>query len=169
VRVVTLARGTESHVHGDAPWLLGGVKSLSYAPNMAALREATRRGAEDVIWVARDGVVLEAPTATVVWARGSQFATTPTGATGILAGTTMDALFAAAGADGRDVAVETIRAEDLAGADAIWLVSAVRGVTEVVELDGRARAPHPNLTGRLKAYAGFAAAFVPGGRGAPGL
>jgi 4-amino-4-deoxychorismate lyase len=157
VRAVTLARGTDADTFTDAPWLLGGVKSLSYALNMAAQREAVRRGAEDALWVASDGTVLEAPTATVVWAVGNRLATTPTGATGILAGTTMAALFDGAAAAGAEVGVDTIRADDLTATDGIWLVSAVRGVAEVVELDGTARARQPERTARYNAYAGFQA------------
>lgn len=155
VRAVTLSRGTEADSHADAPWLLGGVKSLSYAVNLAALREAVRRGAEDVVWVTRDGTVLEAPTAAVVWAQGSRLATTPTGASGILAGTTMAALFDRARADGHEVAVETITAGDLRCADGVWLVSAVRGVAAVVELDGTGFPAQAELTRRLNGYAGF--------------
>jgi 4-amino-4-deoxychorismate lyase len=155
VRVITLDRGTDSDTFADAPWLLGGVKALSYALNMAALREAVRRGAEDVVWVSRDATVLEAPTATVVWARGPRLATTPVGASGILAGTTMAALFDGARADGHDVAAATITAEELAAADGIWLVSAIRGVAEVTELDGVARPGANELTRRLNGYAGF--------------
>lgn len=155
VRAITLTRGTGSDAFTDAPWLLGGVKVLSYALNMAALREAVLRGAEDVVWIAGDGTVLEAPTATVVWARDSRLVTTPTGASGILAGTTMAALFEAARRDGHGVAVESIRADQLESVDGIWLVSAVRGAAEVVQLDGRTRLPRPDLTRRLNGYAGF--------------
>ena len=155
VRAITLPRGTDSDSFADAPWLLGGVKSLSYALNMAALREAVRRGAEDVVWVARDGTVLEAPTATVVWSHGMRLATTPVGASGILAGTTMAALFDGAEADGHEVTVATVAAHDLASADGVWLVSAIRGVAEVVELDGMPRPAQAELTARLNRYAGF--------------
>ena len=155
VRAVTLSRGTDSDSFADAPWLLGGVKALSYALNMAALREAGHRGAEDVIWVSRAGTVLEAPTATVVWAQGTRLATTPVGASGILAGTTMAALFDRARADGYDVTVATIRADDLPAVDGIWLVSAIRGVAGVSELDGKPRPDHGELTERLNGYAGF--------------
>ena len=155
VRAITLSRGTGSDAYVDAPWLLGGVKSLSYALNLAAQREALRRGAEDVVWLAGDGTVLEAPTATVVWAQGSRLATTPTGSSGILAGTTMAALFDAVRADGHDVAVDMIRAEELGSVDGIWLVSAIRGVAAVVELDGAPRRTDAGLTARLNGYAGF--------------
>ncbi len=155
VRAITLPRGTDSDSFADAPWLLGGVKALSYALNMAALREAVRRGAQDAVWVSRDGMVLEAPTATVVWAQGAGLATTPRGASGILAGTTMAALFDGARADGHDVTTDPIRADDLATVDGIWLVSAIRGVAEVTELDGKPRPDQHGLTQRLNRYAGF--------------
>jgi 4-amino-4-deoxychorismate lyase len=155
VRAITLPRGTDSDSFADAPWLLGGVKALSYALNMAALREAVRRGAEDVVWVARDGTVLEAPTATVVWAQGPRLATTPVGASGILAGTTMAALFDGARSDGHDVTVDTISGDELAAVEGLWLVSAIRGVAEVSELDGTPRPDRGELTRRLNRYAGF--------------
>ena len=155
VRVVSLERGTESDTYDDAPWLLGGVKSLSYALNMAALREAVRRGAEDALWIARDGTVLEAPTATVIWNRGRRLSTTPVGGTGILPGTTMAALFDAARADGFETAVERTTLADLVAAHGIWLVSAIRGVTEVVELDGDVRMAQSALSGQLNHFANF--------------
>ena len=38
VRVITLDRGLSAAALGSGPWLLGGVKTISYAVNMAALR-----------------------------------------------------------------------------------------------------------------------------------
>ncbi len=156
VRAVSLTRGTPADVHAAAPWLLGGVKSLSYALNMAALREAERRGAEDVIWTSSDGLVLESPTSTILWSDGGQtLLTTPVGATGILAGTTLAGLFADAAGAGFTGATAEVTLPDLAAAEAIWLASSIRGVAEVVELDGVPRRAHPDLTARLAAFAGF--------------
>lgn len=70
VSVVTLTLGVPAGVRSSAPWLLGGVKSTSYAVNMASIRAAEAEGAQDVVWVSSDGYVLEAPTATVAWVTG---------------------------------------------------------------------------------------------------
>ena len=97
------------------------MKTLSYAVNMAALREAERRGADDVIFVSADGVVLEAPTASVVWATERTLHTTPTGPTGILPGTTQQLLFDRAAAAGWTTETVAARVDDLHAADTVWL------------------------------------------------
>jgi 4-amino-4-deoxychorismate lyase len=155
LRVITLSRGTTSDAFADAPWLLGGVKSLSYAVNMAAQREAVRRGVDDVIFVSTDGVVLEAPTSSVVWWDGSQLHTTPIGPTGILAGTTQHLLFERAEAAGWRTAETVATVEDLHAAEAVWLVGTVRGPVDVVELDGKPRTRLPTLDAELRRLAGF--------------
>ena len=68
--MVTASLGLPAELRGDAPWLLGGAKTLSYAVNMASQRWAQPAGADDVLWVSTDGYALEAPTSTLVWLRG---------------------------------------------------------------------------------------------------
>lgn len=155
VRVVTLPRGTASDAYASAGWLLGGVKSLSYALNMAAQREALRRGADDAIWVSADGVVLEAPTAAAVWSLDGRLYTTPDGPTGILASTTVDALFTAATADGVPCAPAYLALSDLRQVDGLWLASSVRGIAPVLTVDGDGLPDDQELTDGLNAYAGF--------------
>src|SRR5690625_7099343 len=70
MKVVTLDRGLASTVVDTSPWLLPGAKTLSYAVNMAATREAVRRGAEDVLFVSTDGYALEGPTSTLLVRHG---------------------------------------------------------------------------------------------------
>jgi 4-amino-4-deoxychorismate lyase len=135
ISVVTLGLGVPADFRAHAPWLLGGAKTLSYAVNMAALRHAAAQGADDVIFLSLEGQVLEGPTSTVVWSAGGVLHTPPVG-TGILPGTTMERLFARAAEAGRPTAVTPGTVEDLRSADALWLVSGVRGVATVHTLDG---------------------------------
>lgn len=155
LRVVALARGTASDAFADAPWLLGGVKSLSYAINMAAQREALRRGADDALFVSADGIVLEAPTGSVVWSVGRMLHTTPVGPTGILAGTTQQLLFARAESSGWQTAATLATVDDLHAADVVWLVGSVRGPVDVVELDGKPRARRADVDAEVRRLAGF--------------
>jgi 4-amino-4-deoxychorismate lyase len=135
ISVVSLGLGIPAGFRASAPWLLGGAKTLSYAVNMAAQRHAHALGADDVVFTSLEGQLLEAPTATVVWAAGGVLHTPPL-ETGILAGTTMTRLFDRAGDDGWPTSVTTGTVADLHAADAVWLLSGVRGAATVHTLDG---------------------------------
>lgn len=155
VRARTMCRGYASDAFTDAPWLLGGVKLLSYAVNAAAKREAGRHGADDAVFTSSDGFVLEAPTAAVIVRRGDELATTPPGATGILDSITVRTLFERAAADGVRCGYQLIPTSELFTADGVWLASSVRGVCPVVELDGRERAVDTDWSARVAAWGGF--------------
>ncbi|MFD2417892.1 aminodeoxychorismate lyase [Amycolatopsis pigmentata] len=133
--VITLERGIEPELAERAPWLLLGAKSLSYAVNMAAGREAARRDADDVVFTATDGTVLEGPTSNVIVARGRTLFTPPANI-GILPGTTQAAVFRAAERTGWSTKIEPLRLEDLRTADGVFLASSVRKLTRVHTLDG---------------------------------
>lgn len=151
IRVVTLDRGYAIDAPARAPWLLLGAKTLSYAVNMAALREAHRRGADDAIFLSSDGYVLEAPTASLILRRGDTFITpAPNG--GILHGTTQLSLFDHLAERGFETAYETIPADELRRADAAWLVSSVRLAAPIIELDGAALAVDAEVTASLNSY-----------------
>lgn len=155
VRVITLSRGTAHDAYADAPWLLGGVKTISYAVNMAAQREAVRRGADDAIFVSLEGRLLEAPTSAVVWTVGDAIYTTPPGATGILASTTQQRLFERAAENGWQPGYAESTVADVDAADALFLVGTVRGPVDVVELDGRPRSRDIDLVRAVQKLAGF--------------
>lgn len=151
VRVVTLDRGYASDAPARAPWLLLGAKTLSYAPNMAALREARRRDADDAVFVTSDGVLLEGPTSSLVLRFGDRFVTPAPGA-GILHGTTQLSLFAHLEGHGFETAYETLAASALTEADAAWLVSSVRLATGIVAVDGAPLAYDAAFTRGLNEY-----------------
>ncbi|MGY2083727.1 aminotransferase class IV [Blastococcus sp. SYSU DS0539] len=133
--VVSLGLGVPADFRARAPWLLGGAKTLSYAVNMAAQRHAHDLGADDVVFTSLEGLLLEGPTSTVVWAAGGALHTPPV-ESGILAGTTQARLFARAEADGWPTATTPGTVADLHAADAVWLLSGVRGAAPVHTLDG---------------------------------
>ena len=135
ISVVSLGLGVPAGFRATAPWLLGGAKTLSYAVNMAAQRHAHSVGADDVVFTSVEGQLLEGPTSTVVWAAGGTLHTPPP-ETGILLGTTMARLFARAADDGWPTSVTAGTAADLHAAEAVWLLSGVRGAATVHTLDG---------------------------------
>lgn len=135
ISVVSLGLGIPATFRAGAPWLLGGAKTLSYAVNMAAQRHAHSLGADDVVFTSVEGQLLEGPTSTVVWAAGGTLHTPPV-ETGILAGTTMARLFTCAADDGWPTAATAGTVADLHAADAVWLLSGVRGAATVHTLDG---------------------------------
>ena len=124
-------------VRAAVPWLLPGVKSTSYAVNMAAEAEAKRRGADEAVFVDGDGVVLEG-TVTNVWWRSGDVLRTPSLDLGILAGVTRATLIELAPACGYRVEEGAYPLEDLLESDEAFTSSSVREVMPLVEIDGRA-------------------------------
>jgi 4-amino-4-deoxychorismate lyase len=135
IAAISLRLGTDPRARQDAPWLLTGVKSTSYAVNMAAHDEAERRGAGDAVFVAADGSVLEGPTTNVWWRRGETLYT-PALELGILAGVTRAWVLRLAPACGFRTAEGWFPLADLAGAEEAFTSSSVREVMPIVRLDG---------------------------------
>lgn len=154
VTVATATLGVPAEARPDAPWLLGGAKTLSYAVNMASLRWAAEQGVNEVLWTSVDGYALEAPTATLVWLADGVLYTVPAATTGILAGTTAAHLLAHADELGLRSAERLVRPAELYTADGVWLASSVRGLTEVRSLDGVALGPSPE-TERMQKLLGY--------------
>src|SRR5829696_5740669 len=115
LRLVLLTTATDPLLRAASPWLLAGVKTISYATNMAAQRTARARGADDAILVGLGGELLEAPTATLWWRVGHTLHT-PSLDLGILAGITRAVLLDLAPTLGLKVLEGVFTAEDLAAA-----------------------------------------------------
>ncbi|MGY2899714.1 4-amino-4-deoxychorismate lyase [Curtobacterium sp. PvP017] len=151
ISVVVLDRGYRHDVERTSPWLLQGAKTLSYAVNMAALREAARRGADDALFVSSDGYVLEGTRANLILKVGDRLVT-PRTDIGILAGTTQADVFRFAEQAGIETAYELVTLADLQAADALWLVSSVRQAAPIRSVNGDTRAIDADLTDRINEF-----------------
>lgn len=117
--------------------VLDGVKSISYAANMQASREARARGADEAILVRPDGTVLEAPTASVFWVSASGALRTPSIDAGVLESITRAQIVSAL-----DVEQGRFGIDDLRSASEAFLASTTREVQPVAAVDG-AELPAP--------------------------
>ncbi len=136
IKLIALPLGLQADLRAFAPWLLGGVKSTSYAVNMAAEAEAKRRGADDAVFLASGDIVLEGPV-TNVWWRLERVLYTPALELGILAGVTRATLIAEAARLGYEVREGVFPLEHMAAAEEAFTSSSVREVMPAIELDGR--------------------------------
>lgn len=111
----------------EAPWRtpLSGVKTLSYAVNQWALREARRNHADDAL-VVDDGRVLELPTGAICVVRDERITTPDPAGLPILDSVTVRALQAVT-----DIAPALVTVTDLLAADELFVVSATRPVLGV--------------------------------------
>lgn len=161
LKLVSLPLGVEPDLRTAAPWLLGGVKSTSYAVHMAAEQEARQRGADDAVFLASGGIVLEGPVTNVWWRRG-RLLCTPALELGILAGVTRATLLELAAGLGYEVREGAFPLAELAAAEEAFTSSSVREVMPVAELDGEpigSGLPGPaarNLQSALRALASAA-------------
>jgi 4-amino-4-deoxychorismate lyase len=137
IAAVSLQLGIDPRLRMDAPWLLDGVKSTSYAVNMAAFGEAYRRGADDAVFVAADGSVLEGPVTNVWWRRGRTLYT-PALDLGILAGVTRGYVIDIARGLGYHVSEGWFPLAEMATADEAFTSSSVRELMPIVRLDDAA-------------------------------
>lgn len=115
----------------EAPWRspLTGVKTLSYAANAWATRQAKDAHADDAV-IMEDGVVLEAPTAAVAWIKDEVIRAPDPAALPIL-----DSITLARFRQVVDVELGVHGLDDLLEADEVFLLSATRPVLPVHAID----------------------------------
>lgn len=148
---VTLSLGRAAEALRDAPWLLGGAKTLSYGANMAFVREAHRRGVTDPIFLTTDGYALEGPQSGLLVLKDGRLSSTPVDTTNILDSITVRHALQGWDGLGRPVAHKLHTVDDLLAADGVWLASSVRGITPVVQLNDHGLPHSPAVTEELRA------------------
>jgi branched-subunit amino acid aminotransferase/4-amino-4-deoxychorismate lyase len=135
VALASLQLAIGAHARRSSPWLLPGVKSTSYAVNMAAQRRRTGAG-RTMRCSCRPRDRAGGPTSNMWFTEGQKLCT-PGLDLGILAGVTRDTLLAAAAARGIEVVEDAFAIERLFAADEVFTSSSVREVMPVVTLDER--------------------------------
>jgi branched-chain amino acid aminotransferase len=113
----------------NSPLVLDGVKSLSYAGNMLASRLARERGFNEALLVTPEGRVLECPTSSFFWVRGSELLTPPL-ADHVLQSITRDLILSVTA--GRE---QVTSLEDLQDAEEAFIASSVREVIAVHKIE----------------------------------
>lgn len=115
----------------EAPWRtpLTGAKTLSYAANQWATRQARAAEADDAL-IVDDGLVCELPTATLVVVDGDRLSTPDPGRVPILHSVSLEVL-----RDVVDVEDAALTVDDVRSADELWVVSATRPLLPAHALD----------------------------------
>ncbi|MGI5213145.1 aminotransferase class IV [Plantactinospora sp. CA-290183] len=153
IAVATLPLGVTADARSGRPWLLAGLKTLSFGQHKAARRWAAANGVDDALWISTDGYALEGTSANLVWLAGDTLCTVPAD-TGILPGVTADWLLGRAAALGWTAARRRISPAGLRATGGVWFTSSVRGLAEVRSLDGVPLPPSPH-TAALHDLLGF--------------
>ncbi|MET0685838.1 MAG: aminotransferase class IV [Solirubrobacteraceae bacterium] len=106
--------------------VLNGLKTLSYAGNMLAVRLAKEQGYDEALFVTPHGRVLEGPTWSFFWVAGGRLCTTPL-SEGILDSITRAKLLEACDVEERICTLDDVRA-----AEEAFIASTVREVMPIV-------------------------------------
>lgn len=114
------------------PWELAGVKTISYAPNLAASRRAVEEGATDALLISDGGLVLEGPTFSVGWVKDGQVFTPALGL-GILDSITRRVV----GEIHPGVMEAKAGLEDVLAADEVFVMSTIKEVAPVTAVADR--------------------------------
>jgi branched-subunit amino acid aminotransferase/4-amino-4-deoxychorismate lyase len=115
---------------------LAGLKTTSYVVSVAGRVIARRAGADDALFVASDGRVLEATGSNLFAARGDELVTPPL-TEAVLPGVTRRHVLAVAGRIGFGTVEESLTLDDLFAVDEVVLTSSLREVYPARSIDGR--------------------------------
>ena len=145
-------RLSTSGIRRSASSLSARFKTLSYADNLAARREAVSRGADMALLLTESGFVSGGDSANLFWRSGGRVQT-PSLACGIRNGVMRQRVLSWL----EDQALPAVEVEADPGvlekADLVWVTNAVMGVVAVSEIDGRALAVADPLFDGMRAAA----------------
>ncbi len=119
--------------HAASP--LAGVKTISWLNSVWAAAEAQREGFDEVVLLNERGEVSECTAANIFAVKNDKVVTPPI-SSGCLEGVTRGILMEIASEAGTSVAEQSLRLEDLYGADEVFVTSTNRNVIGVKEIAG---------------------------------
>jgi branched-chain amino acid aminotransferase len=119
--------------HAASP--LSGVKTISWLNSVWAVVEAQREGFDEVVLLNERGEVSECTAANIFAVRGEKVFTPPL-SSGCLEGVTRGILMEIASEAGTTVVQQTMRPEDLYGAEEVFVTSTNRNAIGVKEIGG---------------------------------
>jgi branched-chain amino acid aminotransferase len=123
--------------HGrHAASALAGVKTISWLPNVWAVAEAQKEGFDEVILLNERGEVAECTAANIFLVKGDKVFTPPL-SSGCLEGVTRGILMEIAPEAGISVVEQTLRQEDFATADEVFISSTNRNLIGVGDIAGQ--------------------------------
>ncbi|MDQ6664679.1 MAG: aminotransferase class IV [Acidobacteriota bacterium] len=114
-----------------------GAKILSWGTNLTWLENAQNRGFDEAILLNERGEITECTSANIFAANGSRVFTPPLSA-GCLPGITRELLLSEVRVPGFQIEEKTLRPEDLARADEVFITSTTRDLLPVISVDGSA-------------------------------
>jgi branched-chain amino acid aminotransferase len=129
--------------HGrHAASALSGVKTISWLNNVWSVAEAQKKGFDEVVMLNERGEVAECTAANIFIVKGDSVLTPPL-SSGCLEGVTRGILFEITGEAGTILREQTLRLEDIYGADEVFISSTNRNVIAVGEIAGHKFANAP--------------------------
>lgn len=146
--------------HAASP--LAGVKTISWLNSVWAAAEAQREGFDEVVMLNERGEVSECTAANIFIVKNDKVLTPPL-SSGCLEGVTRGVLMEIASEAGTSVGEQTLRMEDVLGADEVFVTSTNRNVIGVKEIAGQVIGDGKGgeLTRRLdNAFEGYVQEYV---------
>ena len=119
----------------DQRWARCDVKSVGLLANVLAYQTARTAGADDAIFVGSEGFVAESTAGNIFVVKAGSLRTPPRGPR-LLSGVTRDKIILAARNADLKCAEESVRQEELAAADELFLTSTTSQVVPVTMVDG---------------------------------
>lgn len=113
------------------------VKSGNYLNNVLAISKAKEKGAYDAIMLNAKGEVTESTSANIWMVKDGKFATPPL-ESGLLGGITRSSLLSLGIKNGLPMAEKVLRAQDILGADEVFITSSTREVLPITQVEGQA-------------------------------